>query len=319
METENNNKKILELELKNKNYNIGNLTNHITEFVNLQTKSTTQNNYRIGLTKFYNYLINNDTQEVNQSNINPTIQGYRKYLQTTKKLASTTIDNYTEIVKTFTNNYLDLQVKPLKRLNTGKTKKIKYLELEEVKGLINTVQYTTDNKEIIARDKAIICTLFGAGLRVSELITTELINYNPDESTIIIIGKGRATDEPETIALPKQTNEYIKEYLRQRRENKRKCKYLFCSYTDKQLTRQAINKNIKRIATEYDNINDKNITPKVSSHSFRYSISRYLLIDKGLPISRVKDYLRHSNIETTSKYLENTDEETQELRKSIVF
>ena len=66
-------------------------------------------------------------------------------------------------------------------------------------------------------------------------------------------------------------------------------------------------------------IKEKNITPKVSSHSFRHSISRYLLIDKGLPISKVKDYLRHTNIETTSKYLENTDEETQELRKSIVF
>ena len=319
METQDNNKKILELELKSKSYHIDNLPNHITEFVNSQTKSTTQSNYNNGLTKFYNYLIDNDTQEVNQANINQLIKGYRKYLQNTKKLASTTIDNYTEIVKTFTNNYLDLQVKTLKRLNTGKTKKIKYLELEEVKGLINTVQYTTSNPEIITRDKAIICTLFGAGLRVSELITTELINYNPDESTIVIIGKGRATDEPETIALPDQTNEYIKEYLKQRRANKRKCKYLFCSYTDKQLTRQAINKNIKKIANEYDDRNDKNIAPKVSSHSFRHSISRYLLIDKGLPISKVKDYLRHTNIETTSKYLENTDEETQELRKSIVF
>lgn len=313
------NKKILELELKSKNYNIDNLPKHITEFTNSQTKSTTQNNYSNGLTKFYNYLIDNDTEELNQANINQTIKGYRKYLQNTKKLASTTIDNYTEIVKTFTNNYLDLQVKTLKRLNTGKTKKIKYLKLEEVKGLINTVQYTTTNPEIITRDKAIICTLFGAGLRVSELITTELINYNPDDSTIIIIGKGRATDEPETIALPNQTNELIKEYLQQRRANKRKCKYLFCSYTDKQLTRQAINKNIKKIANEYDTRNNKNIAPKVSSHSFRHSISRYLLIDKGIPISKVKDYLRHTNIETTSKYLENTDEETQELRKSIVF
>ena len=319
MKTETETKKILELELENKNYNIDNIPDHITEFVNSQTKSTTQNNYSIGLLKFYNYLIGNETDELNQANINQTIKGYRKYLLNTKKLASTTIDNYTEIVKTFVNNYLDLQVKTLKRLNTGKNKKIKYLELEEIKGLINTIQYTTENEEIITRDKAIICTLFGAGLRVSELITTELINYNPDESTIIIIGKGRATDEPETIALPDQTNEYIKEYLKQRRANKRKCKYLFCSYTDKQLTRQAINKNIKKIANEYDDRNDKNIAPKVSSHSFRHSISRYLLIDKGLPISKVKDYLRHTNIETTSKYLENTDEETQELRKSIVF
>ena len=319
MKTENEPKKVLELELENKNYHIDNLPEHITEFVNSQTKSTTQNNYNIGLMKFYNYLIDNETNEVNQANINQTIKGYRKYLLDTKKLASTTIDNYTEIVKTFTNNYLDLQVKTLKRLNTGKNKKIKYLELEEIKGLINTIQYTTENEEIITRDKAIICTLFGAGLRISELLSTELINYNPDESTIIIIGKGKATDEPETIALPDKTNEYIKEYLQQRRTNKRKCKYLFCSYTDKQLTRQAVNKNIKKYANEYDTRNNKNIAPKVSSHSFRHSISRYLLIDKGLPISKVKDYLRHTNIKTTSKYLENTDEETQELRKSIVF
>ena len=319
MDTESNNKTILELELKSKNFSIDNLPKHITEFVNSQTKETTKNNYTNGLMKFYNYLIGNDTDELNQANINKTIKGYRKYLQSTKKLASTTIDNYTEIVKTFTSNYLDLTVKKLKNLNTGKTKKIKYLELDEVKGLVNTAQYTTNNQELITRDKAIICTLFGAGLRVSELITTELVNYNPDDSTILIIGKGRATDEPEIIALPEQTNELIKQYLQQRRANKRKCKYLFCSYTDKQLTRQAINKNIKKIANEYDTRNNKNIATKVSSHSFRHSISRYLLIDKGLPISKVKDYLRHTNIETTIKYLENTDEETQELRKSIVF
>jgi len=319
MKTKNDKDKVLKLELESKNFNIDNLPDHITKFVNSQTKSTTQSNYSIGLMKFYNYLIDTDTNELNQANINIIIKEYRKYLQNTKKLASTTIDNYTEIVKTFTSNYLDLQVKTFKNLNTGKTKKIKYLEIDEIKGLVNTVQYTTENPEIITRDKAIICTLFGAGLRISELLSTELINYNPDESTIIIIGKGRATDEPETIALPEQTNELIKEYLQQRRANKRKCKYLFCSYTDKQLTRQAVNKNIKKYANEYDTRNNKNITPKVSSHSFRHSISRYLLIDKGLPISKVKDYLRHTNIETTSKYLENTDEETQELRKSIVF
>ena len=105
METKNNNKKILELELKSKNFSIDNLPKHIAAFVNSQAKSTTKNNYNIGLMKFYNYLIDNETDELNQANINQTIKGYRKYLQSTKKLASTTIDNYTEIVKTFTNNY----------------------------------------------------------------------------------------------------------------------------------------------------------------------------------------------------------------------
>lgn len=316
METADN---ILNSEIENKNYKIENLPDHINRFVKLQYKSTTQNTYSNGLGKFYNYLIVNETKELNQANINLTIKEYKSNLETSTNLASTSIDNYTEIVKVFCTNYLDLQVKKLKRNNTRKTQKIKYLELEEIKGLINTVQYTTENEEIITRDKAIICTLFGAGLRISELLSTELVNYNPDESTIIIIGKGRATDEEETIVLPEQTNDHIKEYLQQRRENKRKCKYLFCSNTDKQLSRQAVNKNIKKYANEYDKRNNKNITPKISTHTFRHSIARYLLVTKGYPINKVKDFLRHSNIETTAKYLKNTQEEIQEFRKSIVF
>ena len=310
---------ILNMEIQNKNYKVENLPDHITRFVKLQYKSTTKNTYSNGLTKFYNYLTVNETNQLNQANINLIVKEYKSSLETNTNLASTTIDNYTEIVKVFCNSYLDLQVKKIKRNNTRKNQKIKYLELEEIKGLINTVQYTTDNEEIITRDKAIICTLFGAGLRISELLNTKLIDYNPDESSIIIIGKGRAVDELETIVLPPQTNEHIKEYLQQRRANNRSCKYLFCSNTDKQLSRQAVNKNIKKYANEYDNRNDKNITPKVSTHSFRHSLARYLLVNKGKPINQVKDLLRHSNIETTAKYLTNTQEEIQELRKSIVF
>ena len=238
-------------------------------------------------------------------------------MENNTKLASTSIDNYTEIVKIFTSNYLKLQVMKIKRTNTGKNQKIKYLEYDEVKGLIDTVQYTTENQEIIQRDKAIICTLFGAGLRISELLNIKLIDYNPDESTINIIGKGRAKDEPETILLPGPTNDHIKQYLQVRRSNKRSCKYLFCSNTDKQLTRQAINKNIKKYSNEYDNRNNKNITPKVSTHSFRHSLARYLLNTKGYTIHQVKDILRHSNIETTAKYLENSNEEIQQLRANI--
>lgn len=308
---------ILNSEIQSKNFQVENLPNHINRFVKVQYKTTTRDTYNNGLCKFYNYIKNTETKTINQANINWIIKEYKSYLENNTELASTSIDNYTEIVKLFCKSYLNLQVMKIKRNNTRKTQKIKYLEFDEVKGLVNTVQYTTNNPEIITRDKAIICTLFGAGLRISELLNTKLINYNPEESTIQIIGKGRATDELETIVLPTPTNEHIKEYLQQRRANNRKCKYLFCSNTDKQLTRQAVNKNIKKYSNEYDTRNNKNITPKVSTHSFRHSLSRYLLVTKGLPINQVKDILRHSNIETTAKYLENTQEEIQQLRANI--
>lgn len=314
METPN---KKLDLEIENKIYSTENMLNHITRFCKVQYKHTTQDTYTNGLTKFYNYLSNTHTHEITQANINWIIKEYKSNLENNTELASTTIDNYIEIVKIFCNNYLDLQINKIKRNNTRKTQKIKYLEINEIKGLINTVQYTTSNLEIIARDKAIICTLFGAGLRISELLNIKLIDYNPDQNTIIIVGKGRAKDELETIVLPKPTNEYIKEYLQQRRANNRGCKYLFCSHSDKQLTRQAVNKNIKKYATEYDTRNNTNITPKVSTHSFRHSLARYCLITKGYSINQVKDILRHSNIETTAKYLENSQEEIQNLRLNI--
>ena len=307
---------LMKMELETKQYKLENLPDHITKFVSIQYKDTTKNNYSIGLTKFYNYLKGNENQELNQANINLTIKEYKSYLENSTNLASTSIDNYTEIVKTFCNNYLELNVKRIRKNNTGKTQKIKYLEIDEIKGLINTVEYTTGNLEQITRDKAIICTLFGAGLRISELLNINLKDYEPDKNTIIIIGKGKAKDEPETIHLPDATNDHLKAYLKQRQLHNRSCKYLFCSLTDKQLTRQTANKIIKKIAKEYDKRNNKNIAPKVSTHSFRHSLARYLLENK-VPITKVKDILRHSNIETTAKYLENSQEEIQQLRKNI--
>lgn len=308
---------IIQTELQQKNYQTENLPKHITKYVNLQYKPTTKDNYKIGLTKFYNYLKGNGTNTINQDNINLTIKEYKSYLENSTKLASTTIDNYTEIVKTFSISYLNLQVNKIRKNNTGKTQKIKYLKLDEVKGLINTVEYTTGNPEQITRDKAIICTLFGAGLRISELINIQLKDYDNDNNTITIIGKGRATDELETIALPPATINHINEYLHQRRLHNRSCKYLFCSLNDKQLTRQTGNEIVKKIANEYDKRNNKNIAPKVSTHTFRHSLARYLLVNKGVPINQVKDILRHSNIETTAKYLTNTQEEIQQLRYNL--
>ena len=308
---------LLNSEIETKNYTVENLPDHITRFVKVQYKQTTKDTYSNGLSKFNNYLTNTETKTINQANINTLIKEYKSYLENSTNLASTSIDNYTEIVRVFSTGYLDLKVKRIRKNNTGKSKKIKYIEYEEVKGLIDTVQYLTGNEEQLTRDKAIICTLFGAGLRISELLNIKLENYNPDESTIIIIGKGRATDELETIVLPKPTNDHIKEYLLQRRLHNRSCKYLFCSLKDNQLTRQSVNKTIKKISNEYDKRNNKNITPKVSTHSFRHSLARYLLIKKGYTINQVKDILRHSNIETTAKYLENTNEEIQKLRANI--
>ena len=314
------NNEILENELTQKVYSIDNLENHITNFVEIQDKTTTQNTYQNSLTKFYTYLKENDINTLTLDNSNRVIKKYKSYLKNNTNLASTSIDNYIRVTRIFLNTYLDLKVKKIKKLDNSKTEP-KYIEFEEVQGLINTVQYITGNLEQIARDKAIICTLFTGGLRISELLNIKLEDYYLRDGTyyLKIIGKGKAEDKPESIAIPENTATLINEYLKQRRQHKRNCNYLFCNSSDKQLTRQAVNKEVKKIANEYDRLNNTNIAPRVSTHTFRHSLARYLLVNKGVPINQVKDILRHSNIETTAKYLTTSFEEITDLRKGIIF
>ena len=314
------NSEILENELTQKVYSIDNLENHITNFVEIQDKTTTQNTYQNSLTKFYTYLKENDINTLTLDNSNRVIKKYKIYLKNNTNLASTSIDNYIRVTRIFLNTYLDLKVKKIKKLDNSKTEP-KYIEFEEVQGLINTVQYITGNLEQIARDKAIICTLFTGGLRISELLNIKLEDYYLRDGTyyLKIIGKGKAEDKPESIAIPENTATLINEYLKQRRQHKRNCNYLFCNSSDKQLTRQAVNKEVKKIANEYDRLNNTNIAPRVSTHTFRHSLARYLLVNKGVPINQVKDILRHSNIETTAKYLTTSFEEITDLRKGIIF
>lgn len=311
---------ILDNEFKTQVYQVGNLEDHITNFIKHQYKETTKSTYKYALTKFYNYIINTDVTELRQDNITNIVRDYRGYLTESTSLKSGSIDSYITQLKAFLNQQLNLKPKKIRKLDYTK-KEPKYIELEEVQGLINTVQYITGNPEQIARDKAIICTLFTGGLRISELLNIKLEDYitRGDTSYLMIIGKGRALDSPESIAIPPQTTSLINDYLKQRRQHKRQCKYLFCSLSDKQLTRQSVNKEVKKIANEYDRLNNTNIAPRVSTHTFRHSLARYCLVTKGLPINQVKDLLRHSNIETTAKYLTTSKEEITEIRKGIIF
>lgn len=312
---------LLDKEYNTHTYNTQNLRDHITSFTSNQNKATTSTMYYYILQKFVNYLSNKHITELRNDNANQNLLNYRTYLIKKEVLKSNSIDYYTKIISLFLRKQLKLDIDYIKPLNTGKSKKIKYLEVEDIKGLINTIPQTTKDKEQRARDKAIICTLFTLGLRISELLNLKLEDYitEPNHTYLVIRGKGRATDEREALDIPKTTQDNINQYLHERRANKRTSKYLFCSKNDKQLSRQAINKMLKKLANTYDQNNNTNISPRVSTHTFRHSYARDLLINKGLPISQVKDLLRHSNIETTSKYLQNTDKEINNLRQSMTF
>lgn len=308
---------MLEHERKIKVYKINNLSEHINNFLNLQDMQTTHDNYKILLDKFYNYCLANQIKEITLNNNEKIIKEYKANLIKNRELASSSINNYILRLQSFFN-YLGMPTQ-IKKLNNGNNSKpYKYLTKREIDLLIKTVNETTKNQELKARNTAIISLLFTGGLRIKELLNLTKQDYITQNniSYVNINGKGKAKDTKELIAIPNTTKELINNYLIAR--NKRKSNYLFVNIQDKQLTRQGVNKMLHKEALKTDKLYNLNITPRCTTHVFRHSLARYLLINKNVPISQVKDILRHSKIETTAKYLTNSQEEITNIRINLL-
>ncbi len=168
------------------------------------------------------------------------------------------------------------------------------LSLDEIDQLIAAIDLSTPEGE---RNRSIIETLYGCGLRVSELVNLKLSDLFFDEGFIKVTGKG---DKQRFVPVSPYTQKYIEIYIRHVRTNQK----IHPDYTDvlylnrrgKQLTRVMIFHIIKKL-TNLAGI-DKNISP----HSLRHSFATHLL-ENGADLRSIQLLLGHESITTTEIYL----------------
>lgn len=148
----------------------------------------------------------------------------------------------------------------------------RFLQIEDVKKLLDVI----DNPY----HKAIFKLIFSTGMRISELInlTREDITFEGNVARIRIIGKGNK--ERVVVVDRKIVEEAIQ-----------------AGVFEKKITARAIQKALKKYA-EKAGINQP-ITPHWLRHSFAVA-----LVERGLPLNKVQAILGHSNIATTSVYLQ---------------
>lgn len=146
------------------------------------------------------------------------------------------------------------------------------------------------------RDWLIFSFLYLTGLRVSELLTFNKKNIY-EENKYRILGKG---NKIRTIYI----DEYLIYLLKKWRSNK-----ITISKSGKLLTIKQINIIIKKITQKYFN---KELTP----HSLRRSFATNL-IKANVNIEIIRRTLGHSNINTTSRYIQYTDDEVCEEIKKV--
>ena len=179
------------------------------------------------------------------------------------------------------------------------------LSLKEINKIVSTIDLSEKHGE---RNKAIIETLYGCGLRVSELIDLKISDLYFEEDFIQVLGKG---NKKRLVPIAEYTQKIIKNYLQlvrsQQNIDKNYIDHIFINNRGKALSRVMVFNIIKRA------VKDAGIKKSVSPHTFRHSFATHLL-ENGADLRSIQMMLGHESITTTEIY---THIDRAFLRKNI--
>ncbi len=142
------------------------------------------------------------------------------------------------------------------------------------------------------RDRAISELLFSSGLRVSELVSLALRNYDSYSSEVRVMGKG---SKERIVPVGSVAREKISQYLKIREQFKPKCDNLFLNRFGLPLSTRAVEQHLKTQAKE------AGLGCNVYPHKLRHSFATSLL-QGGADLRAVQEMLGHANLAATQIY-----------------
>lgn len=156
----------------------------------------------------------------------------------------------------------------------------------------------------IVRDIAVLELLFSTGLRVFELCNLKRKNINLKTGYVKINGKGNK-ERIIPICSP-DTLRALKEYFCLFQNLIMIKEYFFINRLNQRLSEQSVRFMIKKYSIQIGT--DEKITP----HMFRHSIAT-MLLENGVDIRYIQDFLGHSSISTTQIYAKVNREASRKI------
>ena len=179
------------------------------------------------------------------------------------------------------------------------------LSLDEIERMLNQIDLGHPQGQ---RNRAIVETLYGSGIRVSELTNLSLSNLFFEEDMLRVSGKG---NKQRLVPMGSVTKKYLELYIKASRIhlkiNPKDQDVVFLNRRGNRLTRQMIFTLIKQLAVK------ANIQKQVGPHTFRHSFATHLL-ENGADLRTIQILMGHESITTTEVY---THLDTQHLRSVV--
>lgn len=141
------------------------------------------------------------------------------------------------------------------------------------------------------RDAAIFELLYGAGLRVGELVGLNLEDLDLASRWVLVRGKGRKERQ---VPFPRKAAEALERYLEKRKAAPGETA-LFVNHRGRRLTDRAVRLLVKFYARLFG------ADPALHPHSFRHAFATHLL-GEGADLRSIQELLGHARLSTTQKY-----------------
>ncbi|MFN4763991.1 site-specific tyrosine recombinase XerD [Gillisia sp. Q332] len=254
-------------------------------------------NYSLDISKLINYL------EANSIVVSPTkisVETLQHFIyEVAKVLNARSQSRIISGLKSFFN-YMVFEgyreSNPMELIETPKIgqKLPDTLSIAEIDELIDVINLKKKEGE---RNKAILETLYGCGLRVSELINLRISDLYFKEGFIKVTGKG---DKQRFVPIGDVTQDLISQYLENSRGEvpvkKNASDILFLNRRGNMLTRAMIFTIVKNLSKA------ANFQKNISPHTFRHSFATHLL-ENGADLRAIQQMLGHESITTTEIYM----------------
>lgn len=277
------------------------MNTYVTNFLEyIDVAPKTIETYKIALKQFCDYLYENDIK-------NPTreeIIAYREYLKS--YLKPNTVNSYLIAVRNFYDwlEYEEITKNITKGIKGIKleTKHLKRgLSVEEIKKVLDVCK---DKREVL-----LIKLMINCGLRCNEVVNIQLQDFYDDKGVIMlkVLGKARGGLKQDSVKIDYRLFELIQEYVKEFNVTD----YLFVSTSNHNSNGKLTTKTIRYIVTNLFKKAGLDME-RISSHSLRHSTCE-LLLEEGMPIQEVSEFMRHKSISTVLIYSKEINQ-----RKSVL-
>jgi integrase/recombinase XerC len=276
--------------------NLNHAVEHYLQYIEVVRgySAHTIKNYRRDLTRLITFCGDHaidDLSHLNQSLLRQWVATLSK-----EKLSPTSIQRHLSSTRSLykflarTRSDLDDPTAGVRAPRTPRTLP-KSLEPDQVSQLLNHQSETA----LMARDLAMAELLYSAGLRLSELVGTNLNDLDRNEKIITVIGKGQKT---RIVPVGGPALTALAEWMKYRPVANEVLGYdspLFVTQRGKRISPRAVQDRIRQLAVKHG------MTQRVHPHVLRHAFASHLLESSG-DLRAVQELLGHANIATTQIY-----------------